>query len=232
MDSVSDLALNLPEGFDNEVWLLDAKVRLKNNEDRTDYFKILVTDFRFIMTKDTDSYQEDASFMISTIKYLVQSELNPKNFLILAKNQPTYFLCAKRYQEVIDLLCSLFFKLTQKHLVIYKVPRKNLKKYEISKRDSINGNYSKPSKEYLVKKQEHHEVKSKDRSKTAKNKEKGKKDKNDVSESPAIENKDTTKEDVKSIEDQQETMFEEDSKLVLNKNEYQEDKDVQNIFCL
>ena len=152
--------------------------------------------------------------------------------MILAKNQPTYFLCAKRSEEVIDLLRKLFFKLTHKQLTIYKVPKKNLKEFEVSKEDSKNGNYGKPSKEYLVKKQEDHNIKSKDRPKTAKNKEKGKKDKNGDSESPAIENKDTTKEDVKSIEDQQETMFEEDSKLVLNINEYQENKDVQNNFCL
>ena len=116
--------------------------------DKTDYFKVLITDFRFIMTKDVDSYEEDDSFMLSTIKHVVCSQLNPKNFLIFAESQPTYFLCAKRSVEIIDLLCSLFFKLTKKQLIIYKVPKKNLKKFEVSRRDSVAGNIKTPNDEY------------------------------------------------------------------------------------
>ena len=140
------------------------------------------------MTKDTDSYQEDDSFLLSTIKYLVQSELNPKNFLILARNHPTYFLCAKNSHKVIDLLCSLFFKLTHKQLIMYKVPKKNLKNFEVSKRDSINGNYDEPSKKYLVSKQENSEVKLEDRPRIGKQKGKERIGKKDNLRSRAIEN--------------------------------------------
>ena len=71
---------------------------------------------------------------------------------------------------------------------MYKVPKKNLKNFEVSKRDSINGNYDEPSKKYLVSKQENSEVKLEDRPRVGKQKGKERIGKNDNLRSRAIEN--------------------------------------------
>ena len=102
------------------------------------------------MTKDEDSYEESDSFMISDIKHMVCSELNPKNFVILSRDKPTFYLSSKRSEDILELLKALYQRHTKKKLSVYVVPKKNLKKFEVSQRDSVGGKYENPDDKYQV----------------------------------------------------------------------------------
>jgi len=96
-----------------------------------------------------DSYHEEDSFLLSDIKYIIISEVNSKNFILMVNKKPTYYLASKRRDDIINIVKMLYLKHTKSNINIYIVPQNNLSEYKVNKRDSRKGNYEPPDSEYL-----------------------------------------------------------------------------------
>jgi hypothetical protein len=141
----SDKAIAELPNFEDETCLLDIKVSKEKNALNKKNFRMLVTDYNIILTKNEKGYEEEDSFLIKDIVCVIQSmakklkqapstlkerqKMFETTFVMNVKDKPSYFFTAKDAVKVIEMLKALFWNCARSKLVIYSVPKKELQNY-------------------------------------------------------------------------------------------------------
>ena len=117
--------------------------------------KMLITDLRIIINTDEDSFEEESSFLITDIEWIMISEINKGLFLKLHDHR-TFYVSIKRRKETIELLKILYARLIKNsRLLVIEVPEKDLSKFHESQNEllKLNIEEEEEKKEKLEKKE-------------------------------------------------------------------------------
>lgn len=107
LGDIDQAIVELPN-FEDETCLLDIKIdKDKCNKQRKN-FRLLITDYNIILTTKENTYEEEESFLIKEIEYVVRTIKKKKMFIMKVKNKPTFFFSCKKADEAIEMLKSLY----------------------------------------------------------------------------------------------------------------------------
>lgn len=94
--------------FEDETYLLEVEIlkdrcsRLKKN------FKLLITDYSVVLTSKDNADDQDDSFLIKEIDFIIKAVDKDSVFILNVKDRPSYFFSTRKAEEAIELLKSLY----------------------------------------------------------------------------------------------------------------------------